>query len=404
MSILQTNAWGCKDPHNSILPAVTDNNGSVKDGLPVVWGRPIKGEESTSPVHVYEASRRLVEAGLSVIPIEAYEGSKSPDNLRLPHHHDRVNGRLRPSWSVFKIRRPNSDELRRWHEMESPYGLAVLGGAVSGGQYGLGLEVIDFDMAELAEPWIASVENQAPGLVSRLIRVQTPRPGLHVYYRCSKFGVCQKLALSVEKGEFGETALDPLGHPVRKTLIEVKAEGGYCLIPPSPPRCHPSCRLYQYLEGSSDLSAVPTITPEQRSILLEAARSLNEWQEAGPAKPQPKYLGKRENRSRPGDDFNVKGEWNEILTPHGWTLAGEYGEERRWCRPGKNGGVSATTNHQGSGMLHVFSSNGAPFETDKWYTKFSAFTLLNHGGNFEEAARQLQKQGYGKKTLKAGKR
>jgi hypothetical protein len=37
--------------------------------LPAVWSRPIEGEEFTSSDHVYEASQRLVEAGLSVIPI-----------------------------------------------------------------------------------------------------------------------------------------------------------------------------------------------------------------------------------------------------------------------------------------------------------------------------------------------
>jgi hypothetical protein len=372
--------------------------------LPAAWSRPIEGEELTSPEHVYEAGRRLVDAGLSVIPIEAYEGSKSPDNLRLPHPHDAVSGKPKPSWSVFKIRRPNPNELRRWRETDGPYGLAVLGGAVSGGRYGLGLEVIDIDTADLAQPWIEAVEKRAPGLVVRLVRVRTPRPGMHLYYRCSRFGVSQKLAFAAARDDFNQPALDPQGNPVRKTLIEVKAEGGYCLIPPSPPRCHPTCRLYQYAEGSADLTAVPTITLEERGILLDAARSLNQWQEPKPVQRPSNNQGNPRDLSRPGDDFNARGEWADVLTDHGWAFAGEYTEETRWCRPGKDGGVSATTNHHGSDLLHVFSSNAAPFEADGWYTKFAAYALLNHGGNFQEAARDLREQGYGRKTLKTGKR
>jgi hypothetical protein len=149
---------------------------------------------------------------------------------------------------------------------------------------------------------------------------------------------------------------------------------------------------------------VPTVTPEERGILLEAARSLNQWQEPQPAqRPSPKP-GKPAGLLRPGDDFNARGKWAEILTPHGWSFASEYGEETRWCRPGKGGGVSATTNHHGSDLLHVFSSNAAPFEPDGWYGKFTAYTLLNHGGDFEKSARDLRERGYGQKVLKAGKR
>ncbi len=94
----------------------------------------------------------------------------------------------------------------------------------------------------------------------------------------------------------------------------------------------------------------------------------------------------------------------DILTPHGWAFAGEYGEQTRWCRPGKDGGVSATTNHQGSDLLHVFSSNADPFEAEGSYSKFAAYALIHHAGDFKEAARDLREQGYGKKMLKAGKR
>jgi putative DNA primase/helicase len=399
MSIVPYNEPGRKSPEFSIPDA--DNIGKP---LPEAWTRPVPGEEETSREHVHQASQQLVAAGLSVIPIEAYEGSKSPDTYRLPLAHDPVDHRRKPSWSAYQIRRPTTEELRRWYERKGSYGLAVLGGTVSGGLYGIGLEIIDIDTADLAKPWMEAVEREAPGLISSLVRIQTPRPGLHVYYRCSVYGVCQKLAFAPAVDDLGNPAFDAAGRPTRKTLIEVKAEGGYCLIPPSPARCHPSGRLYRYVEGSPTLLNIPTITPDERLILLKAARSLNQWKEPERAVHAPKSRAKKSGNLRPGDDFNMRANWADILIPHGWTSAGAYGEEERWCRPGKDSGISATTNHGGSGLLHVFSTNADRFDADGSYTKFAAYALLNHDGNFEEAARELAAQGYGKKTLKAGKR
>ncbi len=363
--------------------------------LPEAWFRPLPGEECYSPQHVYEVSQRLVCAGLSCIPIEAIEGSKRPDALRLPCPHDRVSGRQKPSWAAYQIRRPTKDELRKWHEISGPYGLAVICGTVSGG-----LEVIDVDTAALAEPWMQAVEEKMPGLVARLVRVRSPRPGLHCYYRCPIYGGSQKLAFAPAVDDLGQPALDANGRPERKTLIEVKGEGGYVLTVGCPPRCHPTSRTYDYVEGSADLTAIPTITPEERTVLLDTARALNQWKEPVVAR-RAKPGRRRGGLHRPGDDFNARAEWADILTPFGWTFVGAYGEEERWCRPGKSGAVSATTNHNGSGLLHVFTSSSDHFDA---YCKFSAYTMLRHGGDFEVAARELLEKGYGAKMLKAGKR
>jgi len=296
------------------------------------------------------------------------------------------------------------DELRKWRDLDGSYGLAVVGGAISGGQYGFGLEIIDIDTATLAGPWMELVEQRVPGLVKRLVRVQTPRPGLHTYYRCSRFGTSQKLAFAPEMDDFGQPAFDSQGNPGRKTLIEVKAEGGYCLIPPSPPRCHPSGRLYQYAEGSADLTAVPVITPDERNILLEAARSLSQWQPPKATAVERKRFPRPFDPNLPGHDFNARAKWTDILPEHGWSIAGQYGEETRWCRPGKDSGTSAVTNHNGCDLLHVFTSEGDPFEMEKNYCKFTAFCLLNHDGDFKAAARALHDKGYGSGRFKSGKR
>ncbi|MCI0614560.1 hypothetical protein L0244_16355, partial [bacterium] len=70
--------------------------------------------------------------------------------------------------------------------------------------------------------------------------------------------------------------------------------------------------------------------------------------------------------------------------------------ETRWRRPGGMHYTSAVTNHFGKDELRVFSTEAHPFETEKAYTKFQAFTLLNFDGDFHAAAKILAEKGYGK--------
>ena len=71
-----------------------------------------------------------------------------------------------------------------------------------------------------------------------------------------------------------------------------------------------------------------------------------------------------------------------------------------WQRSGKDGiGGSATTGHcsndESGDLLYVFSSNADPFESQRAYSKFSAFGLINHEGDFSAASRALLDMGYG---------
>src|SRR5262249_15286789 len=113
--------------------------------------------------------------------------------------------------------------------------------------------------------------------------------------------------------------------------------------------------------------------------------------------PRPAYpVRRRPAGNRPGDDFNRRASWDDILIPHGWARVGGGRDEERWCRPGKDHGVSATTDHAGNGLLYVFSSNADPFEDSRGYSKFTAYALLNHEGDCSAAAAALRKQGYGR--------
>jgi hypothetical protein len=263
--------------------------------------------------------------------------------------------------------------------------MAVVCGAVSGN-----LELIDFDSFEYFEPWRQLVDKTSPGIVEKLVAVQTPRPGIHMYYRCPVIQRNQKLAqLHIQNHETGNAEF--------KTLIETRGEGGYALIPPSPACCHPTGRLYRYI-SDSDLTELPTISPDERAVLIFAAQAYNQID--GPddaAAPRRQGHFKREGvDGRPGDDFNAVANWPDILEPHGWSLefVGDGGVEH-WSRPGKAGSTSATVNYADRDLLYVFSTNAHPLESGRAYTKFSAFAILEHAGDFGAAACDLALKGYG---------
>jgi hypothetical protein len=119
------------------------------------------------------------------------------------------------------------------------------------------------------------------------------------------------------------------------------------------------------------------------------------------APPAPAKTEKLLDKSKPGDDFCVRGTWKEILAPHGWAFAGEADGKQTWTRPGKVEGVSATTGHcesaQGRDLFFCFSDNASPFQAGKSYSKFAAYSLLNHDDDFTAAANALADKGYGKK-------
>lgn len=350
----------------------------------------------TSPVTagvVLTAALAYRDAGLSIIPIIP-DGSKSPAWCLLPRVPSEGGGEGKHAWKPFQARIATEAEVRPWYEQWGPLcGIAVIGGKVSGG-----LEVIDFDTIDLFGPWSAQVEDLAPGLIDRLVHVQTPRPGRHVFFRCQAMEGNQKLARQLVINK--ET-----GNLEVKTLIETKSEGGYVLVPPSPPACHPSGRGYVFV-GEKDLGQVPTITPEERNILLDTARSFNKCTNSEKVAPCRRPTARKTHRRhRPGDDFNVRARWADVLEPHGWVpVHVGSGDVEYWRRPGKVDGTSATINHGGHDLFHVFSTNAPPFESEHSYNKFQAYALLEHGGDFTAAAQALRAQGYGSAALPAGNR
>lgn len=102
----------------------------------------------------------------------------------------------------------------------------------------------------------------------------------------------------------------------------------------------------------------------------------------------------------PGDDYEQRTDWRDILLPRGWSLARQVGRTRYWVRPGKDArqGESATTGRSADrDRIWVFT-DGTELPQNTPLTKFGAFAHFECGGNFPAAARELRRLGYGAQT------
>jgi hypothetical protein len=294
-------------------------------------------------------------------------------------------------WKQYQQRLPYDSELQSWFS-GSNNGICIVAGKVSGN-----LEMIDFDLqAQAYQRWYDLVQSQSPGLIDKLVIERSQSGGLHVIYRCET-EICGNMKLAQQKVTVpseAEAEVCGKNYKPRKdkdgdwfillTLIETRGEGGLFL-------CAPSAG-YELIQG--EFTAIPVLTSGERDILLEAAWSLNEFIPEPTPEPVPEPVTTLTNSGlRPGDDYNARGDVKALLQSHGWTCV-KAGENEYWRRPGKTLGWSATLKNR---VFYVWSTNANPFEAEKPYSPFSVYTLLEHNGDFGQAARALASQGYGQR-------
>ena len=227
------------------------------------------------------------------------------------------------------------------------------------------------------------VETQASGLLTRLVHETSVNGGHHLVYRCSAISGSLNLARREP------TANELKAKPKLKSmvLIETRGEGAYFA-------CYPTTG-YSLVSGSFE--SIPEITPDERNIIHSCARSLNRYtKEEQTVTGRPKKSSP--SVSRPGDDFDQRGDIAEVLTDAGWSLARKQGQTEYWRRPGKKDGISATFNHYPN-LFYVFTSNADPLEDGHWYTKFGLLVQLKHNGDARAAAAELAAQGYGQTVV-----
>ena len=309
---------------------------------------------------VLDAARSAYAAGLQVLPVRE-DGTKAPDLA---------------TWRECQTTRLTVDEMRAC-DFGRRSGLGIVAGAVSG--Y---VECWDFDDVETFEAFVNAAAESGLGDVVERIRLgyedETPRSGRRWIVEYPESVIWADYTL----------ARRPAGRKKVETLIELPT---FAIVAPSNGAVHPSGKPYVRRSGGFD--TIASYTEDEHDALLALARSFDEMprRQHAPATP-PKATAET---IRPGDDFNQRTFWPELLEPHGWTCLFEREGVSYWRRPGKTIGMSATTNFRDSDLFYPFTSS-TEFEPETSYSKFGAYALLEHGGDFQRAALALAKQGFGR--------
>lgn len=102
---------------------------------------------------------------------------------------------------------------------------------------------------------------------------------------------------------------------------------------------------------------------------------------------------------RPGDDFNAKTTWHQLLLADGAQVFRDRGAYVEWTRPGKDrrDGSSATSGYMGSDVLKIFTDAWPGLRQGETYDRFGYYAHTRHNGDIREAARALSMIGYGDK-------
>lgn len=294
-------------------------------------------------------AKEYLSYGLSVLPIK--KDSKSP---------------AVPTWKELQIERMSEETAER--VFDAGRGIGIIGGSISGN-----LEIIDFD----------NHLNNAEQLFNEFMPIidtfglpyeKTISGGYHVFYRCVDEVPGNKQLASM----YDATSRKPV------VVIETRGEGGYVVCAPT--------KGYTLISGK--MSNIPIIESEIRDYILNECRKHNEL-ETKEFEGEGKKVIISNSEGPVGSEYNASidalPECIAILKRHGW----ESDQSNRYFRrPHKEDrGWSATfgkvKSRTGVPLFYVFSSNAYPFEAGHSYSPFAVFSLLEFGGDFKRAAKDL---------------
>lgn len=296
------------------------------------------------PKFIHDIAQKYLDAGLNPVPL--YEGSKAPN---------------RDEWGE------PMDDVKKYDFEE----IGICTGAVSGG-----LEVLDFDLDILDSPeivWNEWKSKMPKSILKKLVVARTKSGGYHVIYRCSNLEGNSKLAYKeMPSGKF-------------EIMIETRGEGGYI-------KCFPS-EGYEILYG--DLEKVQVIEDWERNAMWTAAKTFNEK-----LSKKKKHYGDNDFED-PFPEYNADPDIGiELLEEHGWEIIKEGDLWIELKRPDKRRhGISAGYNLDGN-FLFVWSTN-TEFDTEVPYSNSAIFAMLDHGGDYSSAYKELRKAGWGKSDSKS---
>lgn len=281
-------------------------------------------------------------------------------------------------WKTYQSRIMSEGSVRILFDHYLFSGIAIVCGEISGN-----LLVIDIDAKNdltgtLMQSFGGQLREQYPAILRKLVIAATRSNGYHFFFRCPDPGRCVVLARRLTTS--GERLIEP--HSKVKVLIETRASGGYAIV-------HPT-KGYRFLQGN--LASLHLLSEQERDIVLKLSRSFNLVPDQMPnLRPDLPLL---DHPGSPFADYNARGNFQEVLTNHGWVLVKQNADRIYYRRPGQTENAISGNYHWGLGLFTVFTPN-TEFIPLKGYRPAAIYAILECNGNFTVAAKRLVDAGFG---------
>jgi len=257
-----------------------------------------------------------------------------------------------------------------WHPHYQNQGtVGIITGVISGN-----LECIDVDVKNDPKKTIMTEYSDLipENLLQRLIIQTTPNNGFHLIYRCpgAVIGSSQKLALN----------------SLKEVIIETRGESTYF--------CTNKVNN-KVLQGTFDLQNlnvdIPVITPEERELLLDLARSLTRW---FPTQISDKSKNDKQfTYTEPAiNEFNNKYCITDLFIKHKWSIEKEDDQKVYLKREGSSAPYSGYY-FKDSKTFFCFSTS-TEFKPEKPYNHFQILQVLEDVHEYRAALRLLSSFGY----------
>ena len=237
-----------------------------------------------------------------------------------------------------------------------------------------GMQCLDIDSKHFEgneyETFTNLINDNAPGLMDKMVIQQTQSGGWHWIFKCSEIAGNEKLAKNTKN----------------EAIFETRGKGGQIVVWPT--------KGYK-IQGK--ITDVVEISPDERDVIWSCAKMMD----ATPTKPEPmknqpidSVFDGEVDETTPWGDFRSRFSVLDVLTSAGWTIPREDSKFIYVLRPGDTTADSSGVVFKDSGLFFPFTTS-TQFEAETSYDSFQAFVVLVHNGDFQSAIRELRNDGFG---------
>lgn len=317
----------------------------------------------SSPLSILTTALEAHHAGIRVIPIRA-DGSKAPYIKGWPDHQT------------------TEAHIHDWFDGPNTFdGIGAVCGDPSGGL--LMLEIEGAYVQQVGEVRQLAEDSGLADLWAKMANgwmEQSPSGGLHWFIRVDGPAPrSTRLAWSTDG----------------KVIAETRGNRGYTVLAPSHSGVHATGRPWIRITGGP--ATTPLVSADDAEALMACFSTLDESPPA-PEAPQANWTHSASgDGARVGDDFNQRADWMlDVLD--GWKIVSRNGPRTLVLRPGDTDSKQSGNimDIEGKGSLLYLHSTSTILPAEQGMQKFTAYTLLHHGGDYTAAAKQLRSEGYGK--------